>query len=118
MQSNWVVVLEVVRCPSASSVDAHVLERLLEVLCEAEASGAEPLALLTKDRYALHLSVTADHVAEAISIAVFRWENVSRQLCLDGWEARRAEVITKADFEAESHRLAGCRGWRPGAGAG
>ncbi len=102
------VVLEVVKRPSASQVDPGVLKRLLGLLCEAEPQGARPLALLADDRYALHLSVTADHVAEAIVIAVFRWENVSKQLGLAGWDASRAEVMTKADFQAEADSLAGC----------
>lgn len=115
MTSHWMVVLEVVRRPSASAVDADVLQRLLELLCEAESEGAQPLALLAQDRYALHLSVTADNVPEAIVIAVFRWENVSARLGLDGWDPRRAEVMTKADFEEEAQTLVG-HAWRPGEG--
>lgn len=107
MTSDWVVVLEVVRRPSASPVDAGVVGRLLELLCEAEPEGAEPIALLADDRYALHLSVSADHVAEAIVIAMFRWENVTKRLGLDGWDARRAEVMLRAEFEAEAQPLVG-----------
>lgn len=109
--SNWMVVLEVVRRSSASPVDAGMVKRLLELLCEAEPEGAQPIALLADDRYALHLSVSADHVAEAVVIAMFRWDNVSKRLGLEGWDARRAEVMLKADFEAETQPLAG-RGWQ------
>ncbi len=111
MTSRWMVVLEVVRRPGGSPVDADVVHGLLELLCEAEPEGAQPLALLAEDRYALHLSVTADHMPEAVAIAVFRWENVSRRLSLDGWDARRVEVMTKADFEAEAQALTGSP-WR------
>ncbi len=52
MTSHWMVVLEVVRGPSASAVEAGVLHGLLELLCEAEPEGAQPLALMAQDRYA------------------------------------------------------------------
>lgn len=110
---EWMVVLEVVRRPGAAPVDAGLLRQLLEQLCEAEPDGAQPLALLADDRYALHLSVTADHVTEAIVIASFRWANVSDRLGLDGWDSRRAEVMTKDEFDAEAQPLAG-RAWRLG----
>jgi hypothetical protein len=103
--NQWVVVLEVVKRAAASPVDAEVLQCLLEHLCEAEPDGAQPLALLADDRYSLHLSVTTDHLSEAVVIAVLRWENVSRRLGVDGWDARRAEIMTKVDFEAEAVRL-------------
>ncbi len=105
MTTDWVVVLEVVRRPIASPVDAVMLQRLLELLSEAEPAGHHPVALLAEDRYALHLSVLADNIPEAVIIAVFRWENVSSRLGLDGWDARRAEVITRDDFEAEAQTL-------------
>ena len=105
MTTDWVVVLEVVRRRVASPVDGDMLQRLLELLCEAEPEGAEPVALHAEDRYALHLSVTADKIPEAVMTAVFRWENVSTRLGLHGWDARRAEVITRDDFEDEAHTL-------------
>lgn len=99
---HWVVVLEVVRRPGASPVGADVLKRFLHLLCQAEPAGADPIALVADDRYALHLSVAADDVSQAIVIAVLRWKNVSGQLNLDGWEVRRAEVMTRAEFKAEA----------------
>jgi len=107
------VVLEVVRRASTPPVGADVLQGLLELLCEAEPQGAQPLALLAEDRYALHLSVTADNVPEAIVTAVVRWENVTKRLGLHGWDARRAEVMTKVDFEKEAQTLVGPT-WRAG----
>lgn len=103
--TDWVVVLEVVRGRAASPVDADVLQRLLVLLSEAEPQGVEPVALHAEDRYALHLSVTAEDVAEAAMTAVFRWNNVTTGLGLHGWEPRRAEVITRADFEEEAQTL-------------
>ncbi len=113
MTSNWMVVLEVVRRPGALPVDADVLRRVLALLCEGGPDGAQPIALLTDDRYALHLRVTACHVSEAIVVGVRRWERVSTRLGLHGWDARRAEVMTTAEFEAEAEPLAGSA-WRPG----
>lgn len=103
--TEWIVVLEVVRGPIASSVDGDVLRRLLELLSEAEPEGAEPVGLYAEDRYALHLSVTADNIPEAVITAVFRWGNVTSRLGLGGWEPRRAEVITRNDFEEEALTL-------------
>jgi hypothetical protein len=103
--SQWMVVLEVVKRRDASPVDTEVLQRVLEQLCEADPHSCQPLALLADDRYSLHLSVTASHLSEALMIAVLRWENVSKRLGVDGWDARRAEVMTKADFEAEAQHL-------------
>lgn len=103
---QWMVVLEVVRGPGATEVDARVLTSLLEVLSQAEPGSEEPLALQADDRYALHLSVNADDVAEALLIAVLRWKEASRQLGLIGWDGRRAEVMTKVDFEREAEPLA------------
>ena len=105
MTTEWVVVLEVVRRPIASSVDGDVLRRLLELLSKAEPDGAKPVALHAEDRYALHLSVTADSIPEAVMTAVFRWENVTSRLGLGGWDPRRAEVITRNDFEEEALTL-------------
>ncbi|HWI05500.1 MAG TPA: hypothetical protein VNT52_16965 [Acidimicrobiales bacterium] len=105
MTIDWVVVLEVVRRPIASPVDGAVLQRLLQLLFEAEPKAAEPIVLHSDDRYALHLSVRADSIPEAVMIAVLRWENVSRRLGLGGWDARRAEVITQDDFDEEAHTL-------------
>jgi hypothetical protein len=105
MTTEWVVVLEVVRRRIASSVDGDVLQRLLELLSEAEPEGAEPVALHAEDRYALHLSVTADNIPEAVMTALFRWENVTSRLGLGGWDPRRAEVITRDDFEEEAQTL-------------
>lgn len=99
---NWVVVLEAVKRPGASPVGADVLTRFLHLLCQAEPRGADPIALVADDRYALHLSVTADDLSQAIVIAVLRWKNVSGQLSLHGWDVRRAEVMTRADFKAEA----------------
>lgn len=112
---SWMVVLEVVRRPDALPVDAEGLRRVLALLCEAEPDGAQPIALLTDDRYALHLSVTACHVSEAIVVAVRRWEGVSARLGLHDWDARRAEVMTTDEFEAEveAEALAGSA-WRLG----
>lgn len=109
--TDWMVVLEAVRGPGATPVDTEVLTNLLEVLSRAEPGGVQPLALLTDDRYALHLSVDADDVSEALLLALFRWREVSRQLRLLGWDARRAEVMTRVDFEMESQPLADCI-WR------
>ncbi len=111
MTNDWVVVLEVVRGPLATPVDADVLRRLLKLLCEAEPEGAQPLALVADDRYALHLSVTAASIPEAIVIALVRWENLSSRVGLDGWDPRRAEVITRADFDQEAQTIIG-DGWR------
>lgn len=105
MTTEWVVVLEVVRRPIASSVDRGVLQRLLELLSEAEPEGAEPVALHAEDRYALHLSVTADSIPDAVITAVFRWENVCTRLALGGWEARRAEVVTRDEYDEEAQTL-------------
>lgn len=102
----WIVVLEVVRGPGATHVGVEMLTNLLELLRRAEPDGAHPLALLTDDRYALHLSVRADDLGQALLIAVLRWKEVSRQLGLGGWNARRAEVITRVDFEMEAQPLA------------
>ncbi len=109
--SEWMVVLEVLKRAGASPVDADMLECLLEQLLEAEPDSAQPLALLADDRCSLHLTVTADHLAEAIVIAVLRWHNVSSRLGVDGWDACRAEVMTKVDFDREAERLTG-RAWR------
>lgn len=103
--TDWVVVLEVVRCPSTSPIDAESLRRLLQLLCDAEPEAAQPVALLAHDRYALHLSVRAEDIPEAIVVATFRWRNMSTALGLEGWEARRAEVMTKAEFDQEAHGL-------------
>jgi len=103
--SQWMVVLEVVRRRQASTVDTELLQRVLEQLCEADPHSCQPLALLADDRYSLHMSVTASHLSEAIMIAVLRWENVSKRLGVAGWDARRAEVMTRADFEAEAQHF-------------
>lgn len=105
MTTEWIVVLEVVRGPMASSVDGDVLRRLLELLSEAEPDGAEPVALQVEGRYALHLSVTANSIPEAVMTVVFRWENLTSRLGLGGWDPRRAEVITRDDFEEEALTL-------------
>lgn len=106
MAYDWVVVLEVVRRPNASPVDGLVLVRLLELLAQAEPDGAPPVALVADDRYALHLSVSAENIPEAVLTTVFRWENVSARLGLEGWDARRAEVVTRDDFEKEAQAFA------------
>jgi hypothetical protein len=102
---DWVVVLEVVSRPTGALVDADVLRRLLELLSEAEPGGTEPVALHVEGRYALHLSVKADHIAEAVMIAVFRWGNACSRLGLSGWDATRAEAITREDFDEEALAL-------------
>lgn len=104
----WVVVLEAVRRPGAVDVDIRVLTGLLEVLSRAEPYGAQPLALLASDRYALHLSVDAEEVSQALLIAVLRWNEATRNLGLTGWEGRRAEVIPRVDFEMEAQPLTDC----------
>lgn len=104
----WVVVLEAVRKPGANDIDVRILTGLLEVLSRAEPYGVQPLALLASDRYALHLSVNADDVSEALLIAVLRWKEATRNLGLIGWDGRRAEVLTKIDFELEAQPLADC----------
>lgn len=104
----WVVVLEAVRRPGAIDIESRVLTGLLEVLSRAEPDGVQPLALLASDRYALHLSVTADDVSEALLIAVLRWKEATRHLGLTGWDGRRAEVMTKIDFDLEAQPLADC----------
>lgn len=104
----WVVVLEVVRRPGVVDIDTRVLTGLLELLSRAEPYGVQPLALLASDRYALHLSVNADDVSEALLIAVLRWKEATRHLGLTGWDGRRAEVLTKIDFDLEAHPLSDC----------
>lgn len=104
--TRWIVVLEVVRGPGATQVDVAVLGELLEVLSRAEPDSAQPIALQTEDRYALHLSVDADDVSEALMIAVIRWKEASRQLSVSGWDGRRAEVMTETDFEIEALPIA------------
>lgn len=103
--TQWMVVLEAVRGPGATQVDVGVLTQLLEVLSRAEPSRAQPLALQADGRYALHLSVNADDVAEALLIAILRWKEASRQLGLTGWNGRKAEVMTEVDFEMEAQPL-------------
>ena len=102
---QWMVVLEAVRGPGATQVDVRVLTELLEVLSRAEAGRAQPLALQADDRYALHLSVNAEDVSEALLIAILRWKEASRQLGIAGWHGRRAEVMTEVDFEMEAQPL-------------
>lgn len=99
--TRWIVVLEVVAGPGATHVDVGVLGELLEVLSRAEPDCAQPVALQAVDRYALHLSVDADDVSEALMIAILRWKEASRQLSVRGWDGRRAEVMTEMDFEIE-----------------
>jgi len=103
--TNWVVVLEVVRRPIASPVDGAVLQRLLQLLYEADPDGCEPVVLYAEDRYALHLSVSASSIPQAVVIAVLRWEDVTKRLGLGGWDPQRAEVITWEDFQKESQTL-------------
>ena len=105
MTIDWVVVLEVVRRPIASSIDGDVLQGLLRLLFEADPRRAQPVALHVDDRYALHLCVHADSIPEAVMIAVYRWQNVSSRLGLSGWDPRRAEVITRDDFDEEAQGL-------------
>lgn len=105
---RWMVVLEAVRRPGATYVDIRALTSLLEVLSRAEPYGSQPLALLAEDRYALHLSVDAEDVSEALLIAVLRWKEATRQLGHTGWDGRRAEVMTTVDFEMEAQPLADC----------
>ena len=100
--TRWIVVLEVVRGAGATRVDVAILGQLLRVLSRAEPDCAEPVALQVEDRYALHLSVDADDVSEALMIAVLRWKEASRQLSVTGWDGRRAEVMTEVDFEIEA----------------
>jgi hypothetical protein len=101
-QTRWIVVLEVVRSAGATRVDVGVLREILDVLSRAELNNAEPVALQAQDRYALHLSVEAGDVSEALLIAVLRWKEASRQLSVTGWEGRRAEVMTEMEFEIEA----------------
>jgi hypothetical protein len=105
MTIDWVVVLEVVRRPIASSVDGAVLRGLLRLLFEADPRGAQPIALHAEDRFALHLCVHANSIPEAVMIAAYRWENVSSRIGLSGWDPRRAEVITRDDFDEEAQTL-------------
>ena len=100
--TRWIVVLEVVGGPSATHIDVGVLGELLEVLSRAEPDCAQPVALQATDRYALHLSVDADDVSQALLIAMLRWKEASRQLGVTGWDGRRAEVMTEVDFEIEA----------------
>jgi hypothetical protein len=106
--ARWMVVLEAVRRPGATYVDIRVLTSLLEVLSRAEPYGSQPLALLAHDRYALHLSVDAEDVSQALMIAVLRWKEATRQLGHTGWDGRRAEVMPKVDFEMEAQPFAEC----------
>lgn len=105
MTTEWVLVLEVVRRPTASPVDGELLQRLLKLLSEAEPERAQPVALHAEDRYALHFTVTADNIPDAVMTAVCRWENVTSRLGLVGWDPRRAEIITREDFDEEAQTL-------------
>jgi hypothetical protein len=100
--TRWIVVLEVVGGPGATHVGVRVLAELLEVLGRAEPDWAQPVALQAADRYALHLSVDADDVSQALLIAMIRWKEASRQLGVTGWDGRRVEVMTEEDFEIEA----------------
>lgn len=101
MPTRWIVVLEIVGGPGATHVDVAILSKLLEILSRAEPDCAQPVALQAADRYALHLSVDADDIPQALMIAVLRWKEASRQLSVTGWDGRRAEVMTEVDFEIE-----------------
>ena len=107
MTSDWMVVLEVVRRPIATPVNPAALQALLELLSESEPQRAQPIVLLAQDRYALHLAVTADNIPEAVITAIVRWQNVSIRLRLDGWDAHRAEVMTKDDFQKAAVTVVG-----------
>lgn len=100
--TRWIVVLEVVGGTDATPVDVGVLREILSVLRRAEPDHAEPIALQAENRYALHLSVDADDISEALMIAIIRWTEASRHVSVMGWEGRRAEVMTEVEYEIEA----------------
>jgi hypothetical protein len=58
-----------------------------------------------EDRYALHVGVDAEDVAEALQLAVLRWRSATRFLDLRGWQLHRAEVVSRPQFEQESYLI-------------
>ena len=95
MVTTWVVVLEAAAA-DGGEIDVDVVERLLEVVAEAD-----PVALYNADRYALQLSVAAESAPEALLTAIALWRSAARRTEAPLWELARAEVITQVEFERE-----------------
>jgi diguanylate cyclase (GGDEF)-like protein len=94
--AQWIVVLEATADGSTPQVDEATLSRLLEGV-----SDYGPIALLSDDRYAVQLRVTAANPYEAAGVALRRWSGAVFSLGAPAWNIVRADVMTLEEFTLE-----------------
>ncbi len=102
MSKEWIVVFEAVAQEGAAPVDIGALGGILEALADSRS-----VALHHEERYAIQLVVTSATSAEAVSVALDRWADVTRQLGVPESEVVRIEAMRAQEFETDCRRFYG-----------
>jgi len=110
--AEWIVLLEAADTEGSAAIGLDALQRLMGLF-----SGDQPAGLFNAHRYALQVSVRAEHAADALVGAVGRWRQAVHELELPEWTLCRTEVMTRAEFDREL-RLADMGEWEGGMPAG
>ncbi len=93
---KWVVLLEAVRDPDISCIDAGAARALLTAMAGKDAGG-----LCCSVRVAVQISVSASDIAVALEGVLSRWRCAVARLALDDWDVVRAEVLMPEEFQQE-----------------
>ena len=102
MSKDWVVVFEAVASDGVAPVDVGALRCVLQALADSR-----PVALHRDERCAIQLNVTSGTSAEAVSLALSRWADATRQLGAPELEVVRIEAMTRQEFETDCQRSYG-----------
>ena len=93
---EWIVLLEATDERGSSVIEVEALRRLMDAVSDGHVT-----ALYNPRRYSLQFRVDSLTAAEALSAAVFRWNEAVTRLGLPGWDLARAEVLTPEEFDRE-----------------
>lgn len=97
----WVVAMEAVMGPGASTVDLLDLGQVLEAVARVDPGCPSPVALHGTDRHAMHVAVRAPDMANAISLAAVRLREAWQARGVVGWELARVSGQTWQEYQSE-----------------